>query len=101
MAMLQTEAGCHSHQARGYLARGTGHAEDSHCLFGVYGPLRNSRRVYSAAKACVEKRLKEVQAGLGIPRTEARGDSQINGEPRYDNLTGCVGGRLNKGIVGL
>lgn len=35
-------------QGLGHLARVTGHAEDSHCLSGVYGTLRAIRTVCSA-----------------------------------------------------
>lgn len=74
----------------GALVRGTGHTEDSYCLFGVNGPLRDSRKVHSAAQTCVEKLLKDVQArlgswvgqGLGIPWAGVGDVSQVNGALR-------------------
>lgn len=43
---MQIEAGCHLYQACGHLSRGRGHAEASHYLFGVYGPLTDFRKIH-------------------------------------------------------
>lgn len=42
---LQGETGHHLCCAWGFLARATGHTEACHCLFGVYGPLRDFWKV--------------------------------------------------------